>query len=97
MVDVQVCVIWEDCPRFSEFFVGRHWPERRIPCPGAACQGIVDTSNTLVEGQRSWNTPAALSIVARVPSLRAYGYWSVALSIVEAENCTWYSKEGLSL
>ena len=38
-----------------------------------------------------------ISIVARAPSLRAYGYWPMALSIVEAENCTWYSKEGLSL
>ena len=33
-----------------------------------------------------WNTPVALSIVARAPSLRAYGYWPMALSIVEAEN-----------
>ena len=74
------------CPRFSELFVGRHWPERRIPRPGAACQGIVDARNALVEGQRSWNTPAALSIVARAPSLRAYGYSPMALSIVEAEN-----------
>ena len=56
----------------------------------------MDASSALVEGQRSWNTPA-LSIVARAPSLRAYGYWPMALSIVEAENCTWYSKEGLSL
>ena len=32
-----------------------------------------------------WNTPVALSIVARAPSLRAYGYWPMALSIVEAE------------
>ena len=57
----------------------------------------MDASNALVEGQRSWNTLAALGIVARAPSLRAYGYWPLALSIVEAENCTWYSKEGLSL
>ena len=28
----------------------------------------------------------ALSIVARAPPLRAYGYWPMALSIVEAEN-----------
>ena len=55
----------------------------------------MDANNALVEGQRSWNAPAALSIVARAPSLRAYGYWPMALSIVEAENCTWYSKEGL--
>ena len=33
-----------------------------------------------------WNTPVALSIVARAPSLRAYGYWPMALSIVEAGN-----------
>ena len=33
-----------------------------------------------------WNTPVALSIVARAPSLRAYGYWPMALSTVEAEN-----------
>ena len=33
-----------------------------------------------------WNTPVALSIVARAPSLRACGYWPMALSIVEAEN-----------
>ena len=33
-----------------------------------------------------WNTPVALSILARTPSLRAYGYWPMALSIVEAEN-----------
>ena len=33
-----------------------------------------------------WNTPPALSIVARAPSLRACGYRPMALSIVEAEN-----------
>ena len=33
-----------------------------------------------------WNTPVALSIVARAPSLRACGYWPMALSIEEAEN-----------
>ena len=72
-------------------------PSKVLRSLGAACQSIVDASKAPVEGQRSWNTPAALSIVARAPSLRAYGYWPVALSIVEAGNCTWYSKEGLSL